>query len=430
MIRNKLLALSTKLTTEEYAVEFIRKAIIVHGDKHDYSKVVYVNSRTKVIVICKEHGEFLVTPHNHLQGTNCPKCAELTRRQNASKTYREIIDISNKVHNNLYQYKEVDNYDIKITSYEKIEIYCPKCDKWFKQNINSHMQGHGCPHCHNIQNYKYNHIKTYKDVIEHSQKLYNHKYIYNMQGDLNKKVLKSDKISYWCPVCNKVFTQKISNHISGKIYCGCRHKKKVVNLPKEKKSKRGRTYLDIINKVNEIHDNKYTYDNNIQHDAFVKSTDKIRIYCLNCEEWFTQSVNSHLTDENGCPICKSSRGEAKVKRYLKTNNINFIYQKTFPDCKRIRVLKFDFYLSDLNICIEFDGEQHYNVAKFSKNEDRNILNFQLTKIRDDIKNKYCNEKGIKLIRIPYKEIDNIENILSSQLTIGDKPIKIDTMLSM
>jgi len=55
--------------------EFIRKAKEVHGDKYDYSKVVYVNNKTNVVVICPEHGQFLVAPQDHIQGRNgCPKC--------------------------------------------------------------------------------------------------------------------------------------------------------------------------------------------------------------------------------------------------------------------------------------------------------------------------------------------------------------------
>ena len=60
-----------KLTTEE----FIKKARAVHGDKYDYSKVEYVNSTTKVCIICKVHGEFLQTPGSHMKGHGCAKCA-------------------------------------------------------------------------------------------------------------------------------------------------------------------------------------------------------------------------------------------------------------------------------------------------------------------------------------------------------------------
>ena len=59
--------------------KFIEKAKNRHGDKYDYSKVEYINSTTKVCIICKEHGEFWQTPHGHVRGQGCPKCAKIKR---------------------------------------------------------------------------------------------------------------------------------------------------------------------------------------------------------------------------------------------------------------------------------------------------------------------------------------------------------------
>ena len=59
-----------KLMTDE----FVKKAIEVHGDKYDYSKVKYVDTKTKICIICPKHGEFWQTPHSHLSGQGCPKC--------------------------------------------------------------------------------------------------------------------------------------------------------------------------------------------------------------------------------------------------------------------------------------------------------------------------------------------------------------------
>jgi hypothetical protein len=92
---------------------------------------------------------------------------------------------------------------------------------------------------------------------------------------------------------------------------------------------------------------------------------------------------NHLMGK-GCPICKSSRGEIKIINFLLKNNIQFIPQKTFEGCKYKLNLEFDFYLSDFNICIEFDGEQHFASNEYFGGEK----NFELTKLRDDIKNKF------------------------------------------
>lgn len=112
-----------------------------------------------------------------------------------------------------------------------------------------------------------------------------------------------------------------------------------------------------------------------------------------------------------CSQCAKSEslGENKIRTYLENNCINFIQQHKFQDCKDILPLPFDFYLSDYNICIEFDGEQHFRPA-FGEES------FQKTVLHDNIKNNYCKENDIPLIRISYKDMDNIEQILNEKIT--------------
>lgn len=62
--------------------EFIERAKLIHGDKYDYSKVVYKNGRTKIIIVCPIHGEFLQKPHDHLYGRGCPKCKSKKNKRN------------------------------------------------------------------------------------------------------------------------------------------------------------------------------------------------------------------------------------------------------------------------------------------------------------------------------------------------------------
>ena len=106
-----------KLTT----YEFIEKAKKVHGDKYDYSKVEYVNSRTKICIICPQHGEFWQTPNAHLMKEGCPKC----KGENVSKVNRrttnEFIEKAKKVHGDKYDYSKVD-YKNNST---KVCIICP-----------------------------------------------------------------------------------------------------------------------------------------------------------------------------------------------------------------------------------------------------------------------------------------------------------------
>ena len=117
---------------------FIKKAKEVHGNKYDYSKVNYINSKTKVCIICPIHGEFWVLPHSHLQGCGCHKCSVDERKI----TYQDFIKRARKKHGDKYDYSRV-NFD-KIT--DKICIICPKHGE-FWQIATDHLQGCGCPKC-------------------------------------------------------------------------------------------------------------------------------------------------------------------------------------------------------------------------------------------------------------------------------------------
>ena len=111
----------------------------------------------------------------------------------------------------------------------------------------------------------------------------------------------------------------------------------------------------------------------------------------------------------GCPICCESNGEMEISRFLEEYNIKYTREYCFNDCKYIRSLYFDFYLLDNNICIEFDGQQHFKPMKIFGGDKA----FKENNIRDEIKNKYCVNNNIKLIRIKYNE--NSRNKLFSIL---------------
>lgn len=87
---------------------FIQKATEVQGDKYDYSKTEYVNEKTKVIIICKEHGEFQQVPYSHLQGCGCNLCGINLRTKNQSYTIQEFINKSRIIHEGKYDYSKVE----------------------------------------------------------------------------------------------------------------------------------------------------------------------------------------------------------------------------------------------------------------------------------------------------------------------------------
>lgn len=98
-------------------------------------------------------------------------------------------------------------------------------------------------------------------------------------------------------------------------------------------------------------------------------------------------------------------GEKIISEWLLINNFTFIPQHKFNECKNKRELPFDFYLTDYNICIEYDGVLHY------KDKFNNAEEFKETKKRDKIKTNYCKDNNITLLRIPYWDFNNIEEIL-------------------
>lgn len=134
--------MSHKYTTEE----FIEKAKIVHNGKYDYSMSEYINGREKTIIICPEHGGFLQFPMKHLQGQGCPECAKMVNKIKHMKSMEYYIPKMKKIHHERYEYTQDELYN----GYkEKITITCPIHGE-FKQTIDDHMQGKGCPKCGHI----------------------------------------------------------------------------------------------------------------------------------------------------------------------------------------------------------------------------------------------------------------------------------------
>ncbi len=119
---------------------------------------------------------------------------------------------------------------------------------------------------------------------------------------------------------------------------------------------------------------------------------------------------------NGCPGCNSYKGENRIKHFLDSNSINYKIQYTFKDCKHKGPLKFDFAIFNGNIVdylVEYDGRFHFEVVS----ELRSEQDFVMQRKRDIIKNNYCEENNINLIRIPYWKYDEIENILEKEIDL-------------
>ena len=128
----------SKKTTEE----FIHEARKKHGNKYDYSKVVYLNNHTKICIICPKHGEFWQLPLNHLSGRGCPKCAHEGNGERCRSSKKEFIKKAREKHGDKYDYSKVEYVNCET----KVCIICPQHGE-FWQSPNSHLIGHGCPKC-------------------------------------------------------------------------------------------------------------------------------------------------------------------------------------------------------------------------------------------------------------------------------------------
>lgn len=141
---------------------------------------------------------------------------------------------------------------------------------------------------------------------------------------------------------------------------------------------------------------------------YTRSRDPILCKCHVCNNiWETQANN---LKRQGCPMCKQSKGEIKIEKYLQEGNIKYIKQYKIPIDVEINPSGFayiDFYLPEYNLFIEYNGEQHYVVKKFFGGE----LGLLHQQKRDDAVRGYCNSNNIKLLEIPYTA-DNVESFIS------------------
>jgi len=124
----------TKKLTKE---QFIEKANKIHGNKYDYSKVEYINNKTRVCIICPKHGEFLMRPNDHLSGHGCPDCGG-TKKDSTEN----IINKFKKIHGDKYDYSKVNYFN----AHTNVLIVCPIHGE-FPQSPHDHLKGCGCPKC-------------------------------------------------------------------------------------------------------------------------------------------------------------------------------------------------------------------------------------------------------------------------------------------
>jgi very-short-patch-repair endonuclease len=316
--------------------------------------------------ICEK--EFSIRLDHLLERNTCPHCDGRKRDLNRFQIESDIK------HNSEYLILEFENGNKPVKIKHKI------CEYEFYQVGCRHLRGDRCPKCYG--NVKY----TKKELIDISEEKWKGDYdILSDSIEYNKKSLIRHK------KCGYEYTQLVSSHING---LGC--PKCAGNAPHTKES--------IQEKSDKIHHKEYIILSNPKGKH-----SKIKILHKNCNQEFTQVVSDHLSG-CGCINCNSSKGEKVIERILNKMNLKYHKQMTFNECRYKNKLKFDFFLPEKNICIEYDGQQHFFPIRYFGGKK----SFELQKIKDEIKNQYCYKNNIKLIRIKYDtKMDEINSIIES-----------------
>jgi len=371
-----------KYTTED----FIKKAKEIHKNKYNYSLVDYIGTNIKVKIICPIHGVFEQLPRSHII-YGCKKCGNENAAKVLSSSVEEFIKKATKIHGNKYDYSLVEYVNAEI----KIKIVCP-IHGVFYQSPHSHLKGYGCQKC-GIEKAKKvskknseNRRLTFDSFVKKANKKHDIKYnYYNIDIKKNKQRIKIN-----CLIHGD-FIQSVDSHLRGADCPKCSLQRRANILRKTKNQ--------FIKESQIVHKNKYDYS----LVNYITTHKRVEIVCPIHGSFF-QTPNAHLK-WSGCPKCNNSIGELKIRRHLENKNIEYELQKKFDNCKNSRKLPFDFYLPKYNVCIEYDGIQHFDIVTYFGGRERLLQ----TQINDKIKTEFCKQNKISLLRIKYNE--KIENKL-------------------
>lgn len=263
-----------------------------------------------------------------------------------------------------------------ISATHKMDI---KCDKGhiYSQTWGNFYTGHRCPKC-NILN-KRNSIEDIKKYIE--------SFGYTLLSNSYKN--RDEKLSVVCPK-GHLFEITYGNFLNGRRCSEC-------YICKKKSEEEVKNLL-----------NKFNYK---LLSEYKSANSKITVECNFGHNY--ETTYAKFSVGKRCPKCNISTGHNRICTYLDKHSIEYEIEYRLKDCNNYR---FDVFIPNLNMAIEYDGQQHFEPVDCFGGEEGFRKNLQ----RDLIKNKYCKDNNIYLLRISYKEYNNIENILDNKIQINDK----------
>jgi hypothetical protein len=291
-------------------------------------------------------------------------------------------------------YKLISTKMEKINNQYKLLFECDKGHKFYMKFNNMIYLNQHCPVC--MGNKKY--------TIEEVRQIFEEKgYILISKKYRNAR----SKLKYICSKHKNLGIQEatLMSVINSKYICNeC--------LSEYKRNLYVKTQKEFENEVYKLVGDEYTV-----LGKYINTHTKIQILHNECNNSWNIEPNAFLSGVR-CPFCSVSSEENRIKEFLNKFNINYEMQVKFDECKNIRPLPFDFGINDRNqnllFLIEYDGEGHFEPYRYGNKKDM-LQKLRQQQQNDNIKNQYCKDNNISLLRIPYWEFNNIEKILKEWL---------------
>ena len=295
----------------------------------------------------------------------------MKRITNKIKTNEDFIRRAILVHGYKYDYSKSDVNNKNKNG--EVCILCPRHGEFWQQP-SAHVNGCGCNKCA-LEKRKNKRKLTQQTFIEECKKIHNNKYDYS----LVEYKRAHDKIIVICPEHGK-FEIEANSHLRGNGCSKCSNNRRL-------------TKDEFIERARKIHGDRYDYSKVVYKN---NSTD----VCIICPEHgeFWQMPSNHVNGKysQGCPKCKESKLERKVRTFLEENEIEYIYEARKKNLPWLGKMTLDFYLPHYNVAIECQGEQHYIPSTFGSKEKDKFTFLNELKTRDTKKLQRCTENGVKL----------------------------------
>jgi hypothetical protein len=358
-----------KLNQSDIVQKFINK----HGEKFDYSKVKYINMKTKVDIVCQNGHIFSQTPDNHLKGKGCISCRY---DDDIVDDISSFIKRSIIIHNDKYDYKD----SIYIDSKTKIKIICKEHGDFY-QTPNLHLSGSGCRECY------FDSIRKKKEIfIEDSKRIHNDFYDYSKVNYINQNT----KVTINCKLHGD-FEQLPSSHLSGS---GC--KKCMI-------SKFTNTFNDFKNKSHKVWDDEYEYD----EKTYINMRINMKVRCKK-HGWFKVTPDNHISKKRGCPKCGNN--SSKVENdWLDSLKIPDSWRQSIINVDN-KIYKLDALDVENKVIYEFYGDYwHGNPLIYDENSinEKNGKRFGELYDKTIERENSLKKLGYKIISIWESDFSNI-----------------------